>query len=80
MSEFFRDTCTKVPECYRQMFALKGLNIDQFGIINTPGDGLCGAHCLVIHTTLDEGREEAMVLRREINLRKVTMWDTYKAD
>ena len=62
------------------MFALQGLNIDDFGIINVPRDGLCGAHCLVIHTTLDEGREEAMVLRREINLRKVTMWDTYKAD
>ena len=80
MYEFFRDKCTKVPESYRQIFALKGLNIDHFGIKSTPGDGLCGAHCLVIHTTLDEGREEAMVLRREINLRKVTMWETYKAD
>ena len=54
------------------MFALKGLDIDNFGIINTPGDALCGSHCLVIHTTLDKGRE--------INIRKVTLWDTYKAD
>lgn len=79
-SDFCKEKCKKVPEVYRKMFELKSLNIDEFWIFETPGDGLCGAHCLIIHTTLDEGRELAMVLRREINLKKMTYWDTYKAD
>ena len=76
--KFCIEKCEKVPEKYRQIFALCGLNIDNFWIRRCPQDGLCGAHCVVQHAHLEEGLEAAKLLRRNINIKLVTHWEEYQ--
>jgi hypothetical protein len=65
----------KVSEKYKTMFAVRGLNIDDFRVCKVGGGGLCGANCIAMHLTQSANGEG---VRREINEHKVKNWDIYK--
>ena len=62
------------------MFYLKGYNIDDYWIKETPKDGLCGMHCVVLHAHLQEGVEVAKLVRRNTNIKLVSNWEQYEAE
>ena len=74
------EKCENIPEIYGKIFSLKGLNINDFWLKRTAKDGLCGAHAVVQHAHLEEGVVEAMMVRRNINLKLVSNWEEYEED
>ena len=80
-SNFCREFCQSVESKYSKMFELVGLNIDDFMTFPATPDGLCGAYCVSLHLHLDDSRQAALDIRRDINKTKVTFWDEhYKKD
>ena len=66
----------KVPEKYKKLFDIKGLDSDEYRIRRVGGGGLCGAYCMALHLT--SVHDDGQAMRKEINQHKVENWDMYK--
>ena len=62
----------RIPEKYRQLFMLKGWNIDDFRLMETGGGGKCGAYCGSLH--ISSSTDLATEIRQNINYHIVDNW------
>ena len=62
----------RIPEKYRKLFNLKGVNIDDLRLMETGGGGKCGAYCVSLH--ISSSTTLATEIRENINCHIVDNW------
>ena len=66
----------KIPRRLSELLRVKGINIEQYGVLRVGGDGKCGARCVSIHTTGTESC--AGEIRTNVNRHIIEEWEIYQ--
>ena len=66
----------KIPRRLSELLWVKGINIEEHGVLRVGGDGKCGARCVAIHTTGTESC--AAEIRTNVNRHIIEEWEIYQ--
>jgi hypothetical protein len=66
----------KIPRRLSELLRVKGINIEEHGVLRVGGDGKCGARCVAIHTTGTESC--AAEIRTNVNRHIIEEWEIYQ--